>query len=68
MLVGDRLGELPAESVRLAATVRDALRPGPGEAQGPGLALEIGHEARLAHPGLAGHEDDARRVPSAVPA
>ena len=60
VLVGDRLGERPAEAVRLARAVRHVVDPRHRDAGRPGLVGEIGHQARLAHPGLA--VDDDRRA------
>ena len=66
MFIGDGLGEQAGEPVRLAATVRDVLRPGPREAGRPGLALHRRQEPGLADPGLADDDRDATASGSRV--
>ena len=67
VLVGDGLREEPREAVRLAATIRDALGPGPGVAEPTRLVLEVGDEARLAHPRVAGRSGRPPRAPTGGP-
>ena len=68
VLVGDGLREDAREPVRLAAAVRHALGPGPGEAEPARLGLEVGDESRLAHPGVAGQQHDRAACRSAASA
>ena len=59
MLVGDRLGQGATESIRLAGPVRDVVDPGHANPAAGAALGQVGHQAGLAHAGLA--LDDDRR-------